>query len=254
MDAKNYLTIQGWMRTELNLKGNDLLVYAIIYGYSQSENQRFTGSLQYLADWCGATKQGIQKNLKNLLELGLIEKSEKEINGVKFCEYSCTLCNSVVQGMQLSCTNNLENKKVYNKNNSKELLETGEKKKLIQKPNLYQKCTSMILDATQNTEFRNILFNYLSFRLEIKDKPLYANQWKGMLNKLEDLYGGDIDLGIAIVQQSLDRGYLSFFPISGKVAQQPKNQNISYYDDEEYMKQQEDWLEERRKHGQRTEY
>lgn len=254
MNADNYIVIQGWMRTELNLKGNDLLVYAIIYGFSQIENQKFTGSLQYLADWCGATKQGIQKNLKNLLELGLIEKSEKEINGVKFCEYSCILCNSVVQGMQLSCTNKLEDKKVYNKNNSKELLETGETKKLIKKPNLYQRCTSMILDSTQNTEFRNILFNYLTFRLEVKDKPLYANQWKGMLNKLEYLHGGNIDLGIEIVQQSLDRGYLSFFPISTKVNKQPTNQNVSYYEDEEYMQEQEDWLAERRKNGQRTEY
>ena len=63
---RNYITIQAWMRTELGLKGNDLLVYAIIYGFSQVENQRFNGSLQYLADWCGATKSGIQKNLKNL--------------------------------------------------------------------------------------------------------------------------------------------------------------------------------------------
>lgn len=84
MKAENYIVIQGWMRTELGLKGNDLLVYAIIYGFTQAENQHFTGSLGYLAEWCGATKQGIIGNLKKLLERGLIEKEERYINGVKF--------------------------------------------------------------------------------------------------------------------------------------------------------------------------
>ena len=39
----NYINIQGWMVSKLNLKGNDLLIYAIIYGFSQTNNQRFTG-------------------------------------------------------------------------------------------------------------------------------------------------------------------------------------------------------------------
>ena len=37
------------MITELELKGNELLVYAIINGFSQSEDQEFSGSLSYLA-------------------------------------------------------------------------------------------------------------------------------------------------------------------------------------------------------------
>ena len=110
MKSENYITIQGWMRNELNLKGNNLLVYAVIYGFSQDGNNEFTGSLQYLADWCGATKQGVQKNLKNLLEQGLIKKREFEKNGLKFCAYSCIPYNSVVRGIQLSCTNNIANK------------------------------------------------------------------------------------------------------------------------------------------------
>lgn len=31
---ENYITIQGWMRTELDLKGNELNLYAIIYGFT----------------------------------------------------------------------------------------------------------------------------------------------------------------------------------------------------------------------------
>ena len=38
---ENYVVIQGWMVNELNLKGNDLMVYAIIYGFTQITGQLF---------------------------------------------------------------------------------------------------------------------------------------------------------------------------------------------------------------------
>lgn len=87
MTRDNYITIQGWMITELGLKGNDLLVYALIYGFSQAPGQSFVGSLSYLALWTGSTKQGVQKNLKRLSDMGLIEKSETTVDGVKTCSY-----------------------------------------------------------------------------------------------------------------------------------------------------------------------
>ena len=102
---ENYISIQGWMVNELNLKGNELLVYAIIYGFSQAENQLYNGSLQYLADWTNSTKQGVIKNLKSLVNKGYIGKIDKLINGIKFCEYYATKFNG---GMQQSLTNNIE--------------------------------------------------------------------------------------------------------------------------------------------------
>ena len=78
------------MVTELGLKGNSLLIYAIIYGFSQEEGQQFTGSLQYLADWTNSTKRGVLKNLQELVNAGLIEKENAFINGVKFCAYRRT--------------------------------------------------------------------------------------------------------------------------------------------------------------------
>lgn len=83
----NYITIQGFMLTELRLKGNELLIYACIYGFSQTAGQWFTGSRQYLADWTNSTKQSIQKCLNSLVSKGLLEKRENHINGIKFCEY-----------------------------------------------------------------------------------------------------------------------------------------------------------------------
>ena len=100
----NYILIQSFMVEELKLKGNELLVYAIIFGFSQEDNQKFNGSLQYLADWTNSTKQGVVKNLKSLIEKGYIIKEEKSINNIKFCEYYTTKFNGIKQ----SLTNNIE--------------------------------------------------------------------------------------------------------------------------------------------------
>ena len=76
----NYITIQGWMRTELNLSGNELIVYAIIYGFSQNKQGEFTGSAQYLADWVGCTRRTIMSILNKLVEDGIISKTETVLN------------------------------------------------------------------------------------------------------------------------------------------------------------------------------
>lgn len=81
------ITVQGWMVTDLKLKCSELLIYACIYGFSQAEEQAFTGSLQYLSDWTNNTKQGVIKCLKSLVAKGYIVKTEKLANGVKRCEY-----------------------------------------------------------------------------------------------------------------------------------------------------------------------
>lgn len=97
---ENYIVIQGFMVKDLMLKGNELLIYAMIYGFSQAENQVFSGSLQYLADWTNSTKQGVIKNLKSLIEKGYIIKQEKMINGVKFCEYYATKLNTLLNKVE----------------------------------------------------------------------------------------------------------------------------------------------------------
>lgn len=75
-----YITIQGWMRTDLKLSGNELIVYAIIYGFSQNKQGEFTGSAQYLADWTGCSRRHIMRILNKLVEEGTISKTETVLN------------------------------------------------------------------------------------------------------------------------------------------------------------------------------
>ena len=92
----NFIVIQGFMINKLNLKGTELLVYAIIYGFSQDGKNKYTGSIRYLATWCNTTKPGIHKVLKKLLEKKLIEKEEIIVNNIKFVSYR--VVNKVYQG------------------------------------------------------------------------------------------------------------------------------------------------------------
>lgn len=71
----NFVTIQGWMRTKLNLKGNELLAYAVIYGFSQTDGAKFTGSRKYLAEWCGCSMATIDRTLNSLVDKGLISRT-----------------------------------------------------------------------------------------------------------------------------------------------------------------------------------
>lgn len=90
----NYFVVHGWMINQLGLKGNELHLYAIIYGFTQADGQKFRGSLQYLADWLGITRQNTLLRLKSLVDKGLLEKEDTYTNGVKGCEYRCRFDNN----------------------------------------------------------------------------------------------------------------------------------------------------------------
>ena len=62
----------------------------------------------------------------------------------------------------------------------------------------------------------------------MKNQPLYKNQWKGILNKLDKIHEEENTPYEDIIQFSIDRGYGSFFPV-------PKysgNKKKKAYDDE----------------------
>ena len=88
----NYITIQGWMRTELNLSGNELIVYAIIYGFSQNKQGEFTGSVQYLADWVGCTKRTVTTILRKFVDEELVTKTVTQLdNNAKKVSYQANV-------------------------------------------------------------------------------------------------------------------------------------------------------------------
>lgn len=79
--ARTTVVIHGWMIKDLYLKGNELLTYAIIYGFSSDGVHFFFGGQRYLADWMSTTRQNASRIINTLLDKGYIAQVENEIKG-----------------------------------------------------------------------------------------------------------------------------------------------------------------------------
>lgn len=87
MKDDSYVVIQAFMVNDLRLKGNELIVYATIYGFTQDGEHWFHGTRGYLAEWCGCTKDTAGNCLKSLVGKGLLERRERHEMGQTFVDY-----------------------------------------------------------------------------------------------------------------------------------------------------------------------
>lgn len=94
---ENYITLMGWMVNDLHLKGNELIVYAAIYGFSQDGVGEFAGSLSYLSDWLNITRQTVINTLNSLVKKGLLIKDKQTINGVQIVRYRAIIPESAME-------------------------------------------------------------------------------------------------------------------------------------------------------------
>jgi len=77
MKNGGYINIQGWMINELKLKGNELVLYAIIYGFSQDGQSEYFGSQRYISKAMDISKTTANSLLNKLLDRGLIVKTQE---------------------------------------------------------------------------------------------------------------------------------------------------------------------------------
>ncbi len=87
---ESYYVVQGWMRNRLQLKGNDLIVYALVYSFSQDGESEFKGSLQYLTEFTGASERTIRRILDDLEVRGLIKRNDRNASTGLTNAYKCT--------------------------------------------------------------------------------------------------------------------------------------------------------------------
>lgn len=214
----NYFVVQSFMVKELKLKGLELIIYAVIYGFSQSNQGVFRGSLQYLCDWSNSTKQGVLKALKCLVDKGLICKSDIWKDGVKFVEYHATqfngVLNSVEQGIKLSLT---EGSKLSLPNN----ISLDNNKDIIKDNKV-----SQVFDP--DTKLNEVIIKYIEYRKSIGKKMSdYSIQL--MLKKLENLSSNN-DEKIQILEQSIMNGWTGIFPIKDETGNRSYGQKQTVND------------------------
>ena len=129
----NTILIQGWMINDLQLKGNRLLIYALVYGFSQDGKSKFYGSLNYIKSAIGCnSKQTIVNILEDFESEGLLIKSNSEKMGVDSNSYQAIYkdfksigspknvpvqkMDEVVQKMDEGSPKNGLNNNIYNNN------------------------------------------------------------------------------------------------------------------------------------------
>lgn len=93
----NYISIQGWMVEQLNLKGNELLAYALIHGFSQDQTSQFTGSIAYIQQWLNCARQTVFTTLQTLEKKQLIKKHEIHHDNQKYCTYQAIIPATITQ-------------------------------------------------------------------------------------------------------------------------------------------------------------
>lgn len=234
INRENYINIQGWMVTDLGLKGNELLIYAIIYGFSQDGESEFNGSASYLAEWTNSTKRGIFKSLKKLVEKNLILKKEVYKNKVKFVYYQSTkfirgdeqsssgIVNKVHRGDEQSSQggdeqsshNNIDNNKLdniystkYNQDENQDINQVVDIDIDIDK--------DIKLKELKNKKEEKYLKKQFNMLGEFQNVKLTEEQ----IIKLKGLYGQYLNDAIEIVSsyvQSTGKKYKDFYAVLGK--------------------------------------
>ena len=70
--SDNHITIDGWMLNELGLSGAELIIYAVIYGFSQADDTWCTASQAYIAAWAGVSTRAMISAVNRLEEKGYV--------------------------------------------------------------------------------------------------------------------------------------------------------------------------------------
>ena len=106
MRKDGYVVVQPWMVTDYNLNGNKLLIYALIWGFSQDDQSCFYGSVSYIVEYFKLSKRAVLNLLGELEKDGLIRKWSETVNGRPTNRYAALRpaeCSSASDGCK-KCT------------------------------------------------------------------------------------------------------------------------------------------------------
>lgn len=123
MRKDGYVVVQPWMVTDYNLNGNKLLIYALIWGFSQDNQSCFYGSVSYIVDYFKLSKRTVLNLLGELEKDGLIRKWSETVNGRPTNRYAAlrpAACVSASDGCK-KCTGE-ENAPVQNVHPRKKII------------------------------------------------------------------------------------------------------------------------------------
>lgn len=217
----NYLSVPAHARLTYDLRGNELLAYGLIHGFSQDGTSWYEGGQQYIADWCGISKRGVREVLNRLISLGAIERKEIVINNVTFCKYRVILTEEessagvgkkVPQGAKESSCNNISsiiNDNIVIEDNSSRIINNTSKNI---SSSIKEKRKKEIDLSFVGSSFIDTMERYISYRKELK-KPLVQSSAESAYRNLLKLSNQDARIADEIVEQSISNGWTGLFEL-----------------------------------------
>lgn len=213
MKNENYISIQGWMVNKLKLTGNDLICYALIYGFTQN-GEYWEKSVKYISDWLGVSSRSAVDILKRLIDKRLLDRQDYVVNGVKFCKYRAIVPNFI--GYEDSSDGGYEDSSLHINNNK----EKSNKEKEIDK-SISKKKGSNAFDVREDLSYvteayADIWKEWLDYKDEIKKQ--YKTQRGARLQyaSLVRYANNNPILANAIVKNSIEHSWDGIFAITDK--------------------------------------
>ena len=219
----NHYTIFGWMIHRLGLKDAKLIVYAIVYSFSQDGENEFYGGRKYMAEASAGSLPTDDRMLVELEKDGLIKKMERENDGVSHCRYSVFIDEESGEGIvdPKKTANQNDNTPYHDDNthpyhddntnnkdniyNNKDKNKENKDKSLSKKPqegfvfeddreaNFIKWCNENIPNLMTKvkplTYKQYISLNSEFTRDEILNKLLYMNSLKNFKRRFSDVHG-----------------------------------------------------------------
>ena len=197
----SYCTIQGWMIEDLHLGGNELIVYATIYGFCRDGQNWYRLSQDYVAKWAGITTRSLRRILTDLKEKGLLKMRNDGTGGcseyitikpdISPCEGADIMtggaeimsggCGNNVRGVRSNCPGGAEimsaptsNNNIYNNNYNNNINIARENAK-FKKPTL-EEITAYLKERKSPIDPEQFYAYYESIGWKVGNKPMKS--WK----------------------------------------------------------------------------
>lgn len=178
-----FYSIQGWMVNGLKLSGNELICYAIIYGFSQDGESMFMGTSKYLQEWMNVSQPTVLSILAKLVKKKLIIKIDNEVDKVKYCYYKVSDLRNLSGGTKESLVGGTKESLVYNNIDNN----------IIDNKNI-----SLSNDKQKSDESFNILWS----KYKKGSKQNAINQWNKLKDKEKELVLNTVDDYITYCRRS----------------------------------------------------
>lgn len=226
----NYFCVQGWMITELKLKGNALMIYAIIYGFSQTTNTAFTGSVDYLCEWLGGvSRPTVINTLDNLVQQELLSKSSITKGALIYNSYIAIRTSKEILSDEeptskktLSVTSKEILLNNNSSNNTENTLPTVKRGKASYKD---------VYEREENKYIKEALVKFVSSCRGKNYTPKVTTVEK-FASTLRDNAGEDPLVAMQIVDQSIDNSWKDLYPLKkyGKTGGKKATANYRPFD------------------------